>query len=796
MVAFTISHIFLVFLLYPFQYSSSLSSLNKGSFLSVEKHAEDVLVSSNGTFSAGFYQVGENAFSFAIWFTELRNHNPNNIVWMANREQPVNGKHSKLYLLNTGNILLLDAGQLNTWSSNTASNDPLELYLKEDGNLVLRELKGTTILWQSYDFPTNTLLPNQPLTRYTKLISSRSYSNYSSGFYKLFFDDNNVIRLDYDGPDVSSTYWPPTWMSSWDAGRSNYNSSRIALLDSLGKFISSDNYIFSTYDYGTLLQRRLTIDSDGNIRVYSRRNLSENWYVSWQVISNTCIIHGICGANSTCSYDPKKGKKCSCLPGYKLKNYNDWSYGCEPMFDFTCNRSESTFLKLQGFELYGYDGNFVQNITYKGCESLCLQQCNCTGFQYTYKDDSNIFECYTKLQLLNGRHSPSFPGTTYLRLPKGKNFSKQESVSVKDHICLVQLSKHYFTKPTDNLVRFFLWISIAVGGLEFVFFIVVGVCLNKTKKKSSANQNSYHHAILGFRRYSYYELKVATKNFSNEIGRGGGGVVYRGTLPDQRDVAIKRLNEAKQGEGEFQAEVSIIGRLNHMNLIEMWGYCIEGKHRILVYEYMENGSLAENLSSKTNTLDWSKRYDIALGISRVLAYLHEECLEWILHCDIKPQNILLDSNFQPKLADFGLSKLKNRNDLNNNSTFSMIRGTRGYMAPEWIFHLPITSKVDVYSYGIVVLELITGKNPTLMNIEGEDGEMTYNGSLISWVREKKRSQCWVEEILDPSIGTSCDLSKMEILVRVALECVEEDMDIRPNMSQVVEMLQNNERVVE
>ncbi|KAL5062582.1 hypothetical protein RYX36_024319, partial [Vicia faba] len=192
---------------------------------------------------------------------------------------------------------------------------------------------------------------------------------------------------------------------------------------------------------------------------------------------------------------------------------------------------------------------FGANIfTYKGCESLCLQQCNCTGFQYTYKDGSNIFECYTKLQLLNGRHSPIFPGTTYLRLPKGKNFSKQESVSVKDHICLVQLSKHYFRKPIDNLVRFFLWISIAVGGLEFVFFIVVGVCLNKTKKKSSGNQNSYHHAILGFRRYSYYELKVATKNFSNEIGRGGGGVVYRGTLPDQRDVAIKRLNEAKQGE--------------------------------------------------------------------------------------------------------------------------------------------------------------------------------------------------------------------------------------------------------
>ncbi|GAU49266.1 hypothetical protein TSUD_176270 [Trifolium subterraneum] len=129
------------------------------------------------------------------------------------------GKLSKLFLLNTGNIVLIDAGQHNIWSSNTASNISLELYLKENGNLVLRELQGTTILWQSYGFPTNTLLPNQPLTRYTNLVSSRSQSNHSSGFYKLFFDDNNVIRLDYNGPDVSSTYWPPPWLLSWEAGR-------------------------------------------------------------------------------------------------------------------------------------------------------------------------------------------------------------------------------------------------------------------------------------------------------------------------------------------------------------------------------------------------------------------------------------------------------------------------------------------------------------------------------------------------------------------------------------------------
>ena len=295
----------------------------------------------------------------------------------------------------------------------------------------------------------------------------------------------------------------------------------------------------------------------------------------------------------------------------------------------------------------------------------------------------------------------------------------------------------------------------------------------------------------GFRKFSYSQLKQATKGFSQEIGRGAAGVEYNGVLLDQRVAAVKRLKDANQGEEEFLAEVSCIGRLNHMNLIEMWGYCAEGKHRLLVYEYMEHGSLAKNIES--NALDWTKRFDIALGTARCLAYLHEECLEWILHCDVKPQNILLDSNYHPKVADFGLSKLRNRNETTY-SSFSTKRGTRGYMAPEWIFNLPITSKVDVYSYGIVVLEMVTGRSIT-KDIEATDnGVVNQHLSMVTWLKERQKNgfTC-VSEILDPTVEGVYDEGKMETLARVALQCIEEEKDKRPTMSQVVEMLQESSR---
>ncbi|OAY46806.1 putative receptor protein kinase ZmPK1 [Manihot esculenta] len=771
--------------------------LNQRSSLSVERPGH-VLTSPNAIFTAGFYPVGDNAYSFAIWFTEPSCSNSCTVVWMANRDLPVNGRNSKLSLLKNGNLILTDAGKSVVWESNTFSLSSSYLQLYDTGNLVLITSRERVILWQSFDSPTDTLLPLQPLTRDSLLVSSRSLTNFSSGFYKLSFHDDNVLRLVYDGPEFSSAFWPDDWLLSREAGRSSYNSTRIALLDSFGKFTSSDNFSFFSADYGQQLQRRLTLDFDGNLRLYSRENGNGSWVISVQVFSQPCKIHGACGPNSVCKHVPSFGRKCSCLPGYKIKNPADLSLGCEPEIMVSSVETEATFIRLPHVEMYGYDFSRFENYSLKNCEKVCLGIYDCKGFVFRFfypNRPDNIPYCFLKLQLVNGQIKPNFKGDLYLKVPKispSKHWSAKELTLICPAGAAKQLDRRYVKSDGKRSLKFLLGFVIAIGIVEILSMVLVWLYFIKSRQMIAATSEEYFLAATGFRRFSYSELKEATRNFIEEIGRGATGIVYKGVLADQRVAAIKRLNNASQGEAEFLAEVSTVGKLNHMNLIEMWGYCADKKHRLLVYENMEKGSLAKNLSSME--LDWEKRFKIALGTAKGLAYLHEECLEWVLHCDVKPQNILLDANYEPKVSDFGLSRLLSRGHELHNSSFSKIRGTRGYMAPEWIFNLPITSKVDVYSYGVVVLEIVTGRSPSMDGHDAENGcGVAENKRVVEWVRKKKleasTSSCWVEEIIDPAIGVDYDRRKLEVLVGVALKCVEECKDDRPTMSQVVELLQ-------
>ncbi|KAJ0726482.1 putative non-specific serine/threonine protein kinase [Helianthus annuus] len=282
-----------IFFLYFFILFFPTHSLTPGSSLSVE-NIDNILLSPNRLFTAGFHKVGDNAYSFAIWFSD----HPSTVVWMANRDEPVNGKHSELSLHKDGNLVLTDAGRYIIWSTQTKSNSSsIKLQLYNSGNLILHE-QGNPV-WQSFDHPTDTLLPNQLFTKNTQLVSSRSSTNYSSGFYRLFFDTDSILRLCYDSRKTTTVYWPDPGLHSWQVGRYQYIYSQRASLDLEGWFNSTDGLGFLFADFGYGPQRMMKIDMDGNLRVYSlvENGATREWVVQWQAVSHSCRIHGVCGQN-------------------------------------------------------------------------------------------------------------------------------------------------------------------------------------------------------------------------------------------------------------------------------------------------------------------------------------------------------------------------------------------------------------------------------------------------------------------------------------------------------------------
>ena len=282
--------------------------------------------------------------------------------------------------------------------------------------------------------------------------------------------------------------------------------------------------------------------------------------------------------------------------------------------------------------------------------------------------------------------------------------------------------------------------------------------------------------------FTYRDLQNATKNFSGKLGGGGFGSVFKGTLPDSIMIAVKKLENVGQGEKQFRTEVSTIGSIQHVNLVRLRGFCSQDTKRLLVYDYMANGSLDAHLFHENNSyvLAWETRYQIALGIARGLAYLHEKCRSCIIHCDIKPENILLDDEFCPKVADFGLAKLVGREF---SRVLTTMRGTRGYLAPEWIAGVAITSKADVYSYGMMLFELVSGRRNAK---QFEDGKVNFFPTLATSILVEGGN---VLSLLDPRLDGDADVEELERVCKVACWCIQDEEFHRPSMGLVVQILE-------
>ncbi|KAL1312906.1 hypothetical protein HN51_039480 [Arachis hypogaea] len=288
--------------------------------------------------------------------------------------------------------------------------------------------------------------------------------------------------------------------------------------------------------------------------------------------------------------------------------------------------------------------------------------------------------------------------------------------------------------------------------------------------------------------FTLRDLELATNRFSkdNVIGEGGYGVVYRGQLINGTPVAVKKiLNNIGQAEKEFRVEVEAIGHVRHKNLVRLLGYCIEGTHRMLVYEYVNNGNLEQWLHGGMRHhgyLTWEARIKILLGTAKALAYLHEAIEPKVVHRDIKSSNILIDDDFNAKVSDFGLAKLLGAG---KSHVTTRVMGTFGYVAPEYANTGLLNEKSDVYSFGVLLLEAITGRDPV------DYGRPTHEVNLVDWLKMmvgNRRS----EEVMDPNIETKPSIRALKRALLTALRCLDPDSEKRPKMSQVVRMLESEE----
>ncbi|XP_059597188.1 BRASSINOSTEROID INSENSITIVE 1-associated receptor kinase 1 isoform X2 [Vitis vinifera] len=292
------------------------------------------------------------------------------------------------------------------------------------------------------------------------------------------------------------------------------------------------------------------------------------------------------------------------------------------------------------------------------------------------------------------------------------------------------------------------------------------------------------------RRFSLHQLKYATNNFSNKdiLGRGGFGKVYKGRLADGSLVAIKRLKEERThgGELQFQTELRMISMAVHRNLLRLQGFCMTSTERLLVYPLMVNGSVASCLRERTDgqsPLDWPARKQIALGSARGLAYLHDSCDPKVIHRDVKAANILLDEEFEAVVADFGPAKLM---DYNDTHVTTAVHGTLGHIAPEYLSTGRSSEKTDVYGYGIMLLELITGQRAfDLARLAGNEDVM-----LLSWVKELLNNKK-LETLVDSKLQGNYIVEEVEELIQVALLCTLDAASDRPKMSDVVKMLEGD-----
>lgn len=718
-------------------------------------------------YPAAGYGDGRFFLAVALWSNYKRDnyyyyyYSPTK-TWSANRNKPV-GENATLELLVDGNLELRDTDGSVVWSTSTSNKSVAGMKMMENGNLVLYDSNNNTI-WQSFDHPTDTLLPGQKLVRGKKLVASVSDTNISEGNYYLSMTSQGLFGF-YQANNVPQMYFKSlAYGGNVESIELNYDGSKIVLYINAPALGAPWPFINARADNSSGLFLR----HDGHLLVYSTSPYNTNDVLT-RFLSE-CDYPTVCRDYELCS-----NGRCSCLLGIAQDNQTNTQgeSRCAEINATTCdNLQHHTLISYENLSHFSYtddDAAALNGTDIESCKKECLKTCACRVAFFRQRSNSLFGDCFipsSVLYFIDERDAQN----------DYKSYAFIKSLDNKENGRGSSRSNVNYKIIAGSIVGAFLLVVLATG----FWFVLLR---NKGDEEEGMEDNFDNLSGMPMR-FTYQALKLATGDFQEKLGQGGFGSVFDGTLQNGDKIAVKRLDAMGQGKKEFLAEVKTIGSIHHVNLVRLIGFCAEKLHRLLIYEFMCNGSLDKWIFCKEPMLrpplNWQTRRTIILDIAKGLAYLHEECRQRIVHLDIKPQNILLDEELRAKISDFGLCKLIDRDQ---SQVVTTMRGTPGYVAPE-LFSLIITEKADVYSFGIVVMEVVCGRK----NLDRSQPEDCIH-LLPIFMRKAEEGQ--LMDMVDRSNNMQLYRPEAVQMMKVAIWCLQSDYKRRPSMSVVVKVLEGS-----
>ncbi|XP_020272826.1 receptor-like serine/threonine-protein kinase SD1-8 isoform X2 [Asparagus officinalis] len=774
-----------LFLLFFFFNLSTRSSSTDSITVKASISDGQTLISAGGDFELGFFTPGVSRNRYlGIWYKNIPVHT---VVWVANRENPISDSISNLTMQNNGGLILQNATGSILWSTGSLNLTSPVAQLLDSGNFIVKDASydSQKIAWQSFDYPTDTLLPGMKLGWNLKTNLDRYLTTWESnedpsvGDYSFKLDLHGSPEF-YIWNGLTKIYRNGPWTGYDFSGEPEMEYNNAFSFE----FVSNEDEVYYTYKILNSSVISRFVLNQSMIQRYVWIDSQESWFLYWSMPRDRCDFYAQCGPYGVCNSNDSP--VCNCLKGFVPKSPQNWnmrdgSGGCVRRTQLQCQNRDG-FFKMSGLKLPDTSQATVnKSMSLDECRLNCLANCSCTAFANANISDGGSGCITWRGDLIDIREFEEDGQDLYIRLAASELDSGKGKSESKETVIII--------------------IVIIAAVLLLLGFC--GCCVLKKKLKrhssrrarrmrstrnlqlsfSSINTDQSPSNELDLPLFDLHTLLLATNNFSiaNKLGEGGFGAVYKGKLGDGQFIAVKRLSEKSlQGLEEFKNEVMLIIKLQHINLVRLLGCCIQGEERMLIYEYMHNRSLDTIIfdKSKARLLNWQKRFNIVAGIARGLLYLHQDSRLRIIHRDLKASNILLDDEMNPKISDFGVARTFG--DGTDEHTKRLV-GTLGYMSPEYAMDGVFSIKSDVFSFGVLVLEIISGKkNKATCYAEPQLNLLSYAWKL--W----KEGKCL--ELLDESISSPDSIPEVVRCVQVGLLCVEERAEDRPDMSLVALML--------